>query len=205
MQTKEITTDFIWWKYQKVEYIWTTWTQYINSWVPTNWWDNIEIEADIKFYQTPTWNNGANGKNNYSWFFFWLTTWNKFYAWAWWYWWYTNVSNDFNKHTFSIKSTESKLYIDWTWYSIAENSWSWTMYSWNYIIWAVISAMYWTYDYKAIEYIYSFKITQWGTLIRDFIPCYRKSDNVIWLLDIVNKVFYTNQWSWSFTKWPDVN
>jgi hypothetical protein len=25
------------------------------------------------------------------------------------------------------------------------------------------------------------------------------------MYDAVNGVFYTNQWSWAFTKWPDVN
>ena len=56
--------------------------------------------------------------------------------------------------------------------------------------------------------------TEWGqfhyvkiydnwTLVRNFYACYRKSDNVIGLYDKVNDVFYTNQWSWSFTKWPD--
>ena len=49
------------------------------------------------------------------------------------------------------------------------------------------------------------KIYENWTLIRDFVPCYRKSDNVIWLYDLVNNQFYTNSWSWTFTKWPDVN
>lgn len=51
---------------------------------------------------------------------------------------------------------------------------------------------------------YYFKIRDNWNLVRNFVPCYRKSDNVIWFLDIVNKQFYTNQWSWSFTKWPNV-
>jgi len=55
--------------------------------------------------------------------------------------------------------------------------------------------------------LYYFQVYQTSddTLIRDFVPCYRKSDSVIWLYDIVNDTFYTNQWSWTFTKWPDVN
>ena len=39
-----------------------------------------------------------------------------------------------------------------------------------------------------------------GTLVRDFIPCYRKSDNEIGMYDLVNDVFYTNQGSGTFTK-----
>jgi hypothetical protein len=40
--------------------------------------------------------------------------------------------------------------------------------------------------------------------VRDFIPVYRKSDSVVGMYDSVNDVFYTNKWSGSFTKWPDL-
>lgn len=38
-----------------------------------------------------------------------------------------------------------------------------------------------------------------GTLVRNFIPCYRKSDNVVGLYDIVNNQFYTNAGTGTFT------
>lgn len=38
-----------------------------------------------------------------------------------------------------------------------------------------------------------------NTLVRDFVPCYRNSDNEVGLYDLVNDVFYTNQGSGSFT------
>ncbi len=41
-------------------------------------------------------------------------------------------------------------------------------------------------------------------LIRHFIPCYRKSDNVIGMYDIVNQKFYTNAGSGTFTKGSDI-
>lgn len=40
-------------------------------------------------------------------------------------------------------------------------------------------------------------------LVRDFVPCYRKSDNVIGLYDLVNNVFYTNQGTGTFLKGND--
>lgn len=40
--------------------------------------------------------------------------------------------------------------------------------------------------------LYSFQISDNDTLIRDFIPCYRKSDNEPGLYDTVNNVFYSN-------------
>ena len=48
--------------------------------------------------------------------------------------------------------------------------------------------------------IYNLKISENGILIRNFIPCYRKSDNEIGLYDIVNNVFYTNQGTEEFLK-----
>ena len=45
-----------------------------------------------------------------------------------------------------------------------------------------------------------FKIFLNDVLVRDFIPCYRKSDNEVGLYDIVNNQFYTNQGTGNFTK-----
>lgn len=42
------------------------------------------------------------------------------------------------------------------------------------------------------------------TLICDLVPCYRKSDNVIGMYDIVRKTFLTNVGTGSFTKGADV-
>lgn len=38
-----------------------------------------------------------------------------------------------------------------------------------------------------------------NTLVRDMIPCYRKSDNEVGMFDRVNKVFYTNLGTGTFT------
>ena len=47
--------------------------------------------------------------------------------------------------------------------------------------------------------LYSFKIYDNNILVRDFVPCYRKSDNEIGLYDLVNNVFYTNQGTGEFS------
>ena len=44
-----------------------------------------------------------------------------------------------------------------------------------------------------------------GKPFRHFIPCYRKSDNVIGLYDLVEGTFYTNSGTGTFTKGSDVN
>lgn len=51
---------------------------------------------------------------------------------------------------------------------------------------------------------YSYKIYNDDVLERDFVPCYRKADDVIGMYDIVNDVFYTNSGSGTFTKGNDV-
>lgn len=48
--------------------------------------------------------------------------------------------------------------------------------------------------------IYSTKVYDDNILIRDLVPCYRKSDNVIGMFDLVNNVFYTNAGSGTFLK-----
>ena len=47
--------------------------------------------------------------------------------------------------------------------------------------------------------LYSFKLYDNGVLIRDYVPCYRNSDNEVGLYDLVNNVFYTNNGTGSFT------
>ena len=46
--------------------------------------------------------------------------------------------------------------------------------------------------------IYGCKIYNSDKLIRDFIPCYRKADNVSGMYDVVNKKFYTNAGTGNF-------
>lgn len=50
--------------------------------------------------------------------------------------------------------------------------------------------------------VYMCRIYSNSECVRDFIPCYRKSDNVIGMYDIINGQFYTNQGSGSFTCYP---
>lgn len=52
--------------------------------------------------------------------------------------------------------------------------------------------------------IYYFKMWDNITLVRDMIPCYRKSDNEIGMYDLVNNVFYTNAGTGTFTKGNNV-
>jgi len=52
--------------------------------------------------------------------------------------------------------------------------------------------------YSSIK-LFTLKIYNDNELVRNFIPCYRNSDNEVGLYDIVNDVFYTNQGTGAFT------
>ena len=52
--------------------------------------------------------------------------------------------------------------------------------------------------------LYYLKLWSDDVLIYDFIPCYRKSDNVVGLYDLVSKVFYTNSGTGEFIKGNEV-
>lgn len=51
---------------------------------------------------------------------------------------------------------------------------------------------------------YSFKIWDNEILVRNYVPCYRKSDNVIGMYDLVNDTFNVNAGSGTFGKGTDV-
>ena len=53
--------------------------------------------------------------------------------------------------------------------------------------------------------LYAMRIYDNGNLVRDFVPCYRKSDNVAGLYDLVNGTFYTNAGTANFAKGKNSN
>lgn len=50
---------------------------------------------------------------------------------------------------------------------------------------------------------YSFKIWKGNILLRNFVPCYRKSDNVVGMYDTVKGEFYTNSGTGQFLAGPN--
>lgn len=53
------------------------------------------------------------------------------------------------------------------------------------------------YDTGAYK-LFGCKIWEWGKLIRDFVPCYRKEDNMVGLFDMVSGEFYMNSGTGNF-------
>ena len=52
--------------------------------------------------------------------------------------------------------------------------------------------------------LYHLKLWESNIRVRDFMPCYRKSDNVVGLYDLVSDTFFTNSGSGNFVKGPDI-
>ena len=200
--------------YKQVEYIesnptnpWdSTWTyQYINTWYnPTL---NTEISIDIQLTNT------ANQST-----LFWVTTSNTSYLsfisyvngsnhWArymrnWNSWSPTDtwVTVDTNRHTFVVNKSSYKIYTNWT------QTYSWTntnspTTNWNIPLYLFANNGDWTPNIVSASKLYSCKIWNNWTLVRDFVPVIRKSDNKPWLYDLANNGFYTNSGTGEF-KYP---
>lgn len=61
-----------------------------------------------------------------------------------------------------------------------------------------------TTNYHFNGRLYHLRFYNNGKIVEDFVPCYRKADNVPGLYDVVNQIFYTNSGSGSFTVGPDI-
>lgn len=215
VQSKSIKTDFFFAKFQKVEYIQSSWTQYINTSIKLNNTNSIELKANL------TWiTSWSSWDKLYWWWDNWTCLFLQWNTWDNWSWWdrrmrMVNYSNEdyYRKSVDSIsaittwithiyKHTNTAFYIDWV------LQWTCASSTFTQNIWLNIFAnanSNGTWRQRSCYKLYYMKIyNSSNNVVYNFVPAYRKSDNVIWLLDIANKVFYTNSWSWSFTKWPNI-
>ena len=204
-----------WWlpsEYQEVEYIQSSWTQSINTWVYMN--PNYTVEVK---YQLATFNS------NYQ-TIFWCRRWN-----------YEKFVARFRKSDWTLALQRAKNAT-----AVWENKWDYSGYydsnihtikmnMYGYMddtLLCTFSSSTFTGHFSITLYLfalnaselstpivdfaemklYSAKIydTDETTLIRNFVPCYRKSDNVIWVYDLATNTFYTNAGTGTFTKWWDV-
>ena len=189
--------------YQEVEWIWSSATQYINTLYTPN--VNTEIETELSW-----------GSSQQEWWvFFWMTSNDNWTDWICWRI-YSTTKTNFNPrfcnsaygecqistttdvfHKLILKKNYCTL--DWTAWTLTT---TWTPYQWP--IYLFCWNNWWSaWRHTSVKFKV-FKISESWTLKKEFIPCYRKSDNVIWMYDAVGKQFYTNQWSWTFTKWSNV-
>ena len=180
-------------EYQQVEYIQTTGTQYIDSKVPLR--SGLKIIVDWVYKDAVSGNSytgghidspgnrwliGSQRSNTY---FFAVGT--------------GNVPTEF---TLGNRDVIEAYWEDKNSYFICNGVRS-TKY--NYQMYALAEEPTYTYYMGAVNrtgnaslypqlIIYDWKFYQDDVLIRDFVPCYRKSDGEIGMYDLVNGVFYTN-------------
>lgn len=197
--------------YQRVEYIQSSWGQYIN----TNTYLNANWKVEIKYavssglaWATLFWQRTTSTQRFTIRYGEYATT-SKLWLQR-----SSPPSSSYQENEYNLTQSDTNIhiinfwknvYLDWNLiYTFSSSSW------WNYSIPLYIFALNDAYAWNPLAYsaikLYYFKIRdENGNLLKEFVPCYRKSDNVIGLYDLVNNQFYTNSWSWTFTKWPDVN
>jgi hypothetical protein len=196
--------------YQEVEWIWNSWTQYIDTGVAI---PNHKAIANIEY----TAFNGWMYLGAYMWPDSWVP-WGHLRL----YWGRAGSTGQFcygllssysesggsislnTKYELEVSMVSWNLYFkhDGTTYGTSSATYT-TSKAWNYWILAQNNEQareIWNsakvYDYKVYD--------SSDTLLRDFVPCYRIADWEIWMYDLVNDTFYTNAGSWTFTKWNDV-
>lgn len=193
--------------YQEVEYIQSSWTQYIDTWYKPN--NNTEVSAKFSLVSLNNsyvyWvRNDQSGSSRRAFFMWYDTSLQKFYAQV--------LNNTDNNQILSLSNAS----LD-TIYTTLQNNISfyinWEL-QWNYnnqsafSVWYNMFVFWWkigdSVGNKMPMKLYYMKISESWALVRDFVPCYRKSDNVIWLYDLVNNQFYTNSWTGTFSKGNDV-
>lgn len=185
-------------EYQQVEYIQSSGTQYIDTWISANQY--LSFEADFAALWSTQDTNLFGARSGSTTNRFWLTIYNNLFHFmvgntgTW------NVTLDTNRHKASVFLDNWNFTSNFNWTTGSGSVWTSVYVDKNFLLFKI--------DYNSQAScpmkLYSFKLYEWkSTLVRDFLPCYRKSDGVIWLYDVVNNQFYTNSWTWTFIKWPD--
>lgn len=184
-------------EFQEVEYIESSGTQYIDTGVIPQTTNQTKVEGAFALTDITSGENQSIGVNNNiniyansGTFYFRLSAYT------------TNIPLDKVKHTYSMQITTTNRVCTFDNLSFSSNLPS-EIAPLSYCLGGLntyIGIIYWG-KYK----IYEHKFYDNNTLIRDFVPCYRKADNVIGLYDKVNGVFYTNAGTGTFLKGNDVD
>lgn len=194
-------------EYQEVEYIQSSWECRIDTWYIGNWtyqkllykfnpvtytsgWDSTAF-----FGTVPNGQNYLTASSDGTKFQFWCGD-SDIYLWS--------MARDTVYEVEDIRDNWNlSVKINWTTYT---GTYTWSLNSTNQMpLFCFLRNINNYIRHATNTKLYYFKIyTSANTLVRDLVPCYRKSDNVIGMYDIVNNQFYTNAWSWAFTKWGNV-
>ena len=192
-------------EYQQVEYIESTGTQYIDSGVPLK--SGLKTIVDWIYADADSGNSytgGHIGSPGNRWLIGSQRVGKYYFAVG-----ATNVQTEFqignrdvieayweNKNSYIIVNSVKSTIIKGENYALSEEP------SYTFYMGAVNRNG--SASSKSKLTIYNWKFYQDDVLIRDFMPCYRKSDNVIGMYDLVTGTFYTNNGTGTFLKGNDV-
>lgn len=200
-------------EYQEVEYIESTGTQYINTgYKPTTYpkidftflyvWGGISSETWLPLF----WRRDYYWYGRAADFALFVTKASPYYLSPnrWWFdpwnWSWVTISKDIK---YNIVIDKWQFYLDWVLKSWASTNN--TITSTNYPVFLFDNNDGWSRTNRNTQIrLYSCKLYNDWVLERDLVPCYRKSDWVIWMYDLVNNQFYTNSWTGTFSKGNDV-
>ena len=196
-------------EYQQVEYIQSSGTQYIDTGVKAG--NDLTIHAKIVNNES-----GQGSSQNRQFLGARTSSTNRFFTWV-----FDGTGNIYygyrNTYAYIGKSWEKDVIYEFS-ITISNSSFSIVRqgdygWSWSTSISQQFSGDINLYMFSCNDWnngnpssnnflkgqVYYCKIEKNGTLVRDFIPCYRKSDNKPGLYDLVTDTFFTNAGSGEFT------
>ena len=188
-------------EYQEVEYIESSGTQYINTQYIINSNVRFELKTSISSFAGGSWHTLFGGR----------MYWNSSDAFDIGYsasgYMYVNIggvnpsvyTNISLNTVYEIVADKDKTIVNG---NVSSYSSSLTSGTYNIYLFA-LNNLGSVDEYGRIK-IYTFKIYEGDTLVKDYVPCYRKADNVIGMYDTVTNTFLTNAGSGTFTKGADV-
>lgn len=178
-------------EYEKLEYIQSTGTQYIDTGINPKIKPRAVVKmAIINATDRDYWGNSAvNGSCYYADF----KSYNlQYYRYG------TTTSQNVNfivgQNEIHVWDVSDKVYVDGSLKFTSTNTYTYNSSQKTIQIFKAARASYYS-SYK----LYNFKLYDGDELCRNFVPSKRKSDNVIGLYDMVSRQFFTNSGTGSFT------
>lgn len=187
--------------YQQVEYIESTGTQYIDTGVLAA--SGLSMDERMSYVTVPNDSCFVGARTTATRFYLHHTYPGKFA-----YGYNTYVSSDatpqagviYNIHT-DLNVGDQKMYVDGVEVRSGSNT---VNISLNYTLYIFCMNRDGNAQFFTEGRLYELKLYKDGDKIRDFVPCYRKSDGEIGLYDFVSATFFTNSGSGTFIKGADV-
>lgn len=179
-------------EYVQLKYIGSSGTQHINTGTQSKYNNRFIVDAQIDTLDRYNQLIGQYNSTKGAYYSVYVGNTNKYsYSWGNGYENYETPLADTNRHVYDVSI--NGFYLDDVLLGTVtgtENTPSKT----NFLFWANSTSR------KFVGKIYSAKIYEGDTLVRDFVPCYRKSDNVAGMYDLVTETFFVNDGTGEFIK-----